>query len=91
MKIICSRKPRRFVKASASRNRRIMAASPFKRKFTVKASKNAVYSDYDYKATSYYGLDYKGVEDSIETDDYSELESFAWKKAYERLYSKTYK
>ncbi|MCM1226406.1 MAG: hypothetical protein NC320_03145 [Clostridium sp.] len=159
MKIICSRKPRRFVRASASQNHRIMSASPFeskrnadrpymyftkhgigpgtlpkdvnlvnwedlddymtviyvdrplstkeldhydiipetrnttlmkkygiaasistKRKFTVKASKNAVYSDYDYKGTSYYGLDYKGVEDSIETDDYSELESFAWEK-----------
>lgn len=41
---------------------------------------NESYGDTKFEASSYYGRDYRGLEDDLETDDYSELESWVWEK-----------
>ena len=33
-----------------------------------------------YKVTSYYGLNYSGIEDTLETDDLQEVEDWIWEK-----------
>lgn len=36
--------------------------------------------DFIYKATSYYGLNFRGIEDDMYSDDYSEIQMWAWDK-----------
>lgn len=41
---------------------------------------NESYGDTKFEARSYYGRNFSGLEDSLETDDYSELEDWVWEK-----------
>lgn len=47
-------------------------------KLRIKENVHSTYEDYDYKGESFYGLNFRGLSDSIETDDYDELCDFAW-------------
>lgn len=38
------------------------------------------YGETRYEVSSYYGIDFRGLESDLETDDYSEAENFIWEK-----------
>ena len=44
------------------------------------AENKEVITEARYKVSSYYGLNYRGLEDSLETDDYDEARNFVWDK-----------
>lgn len=42
--------------------------------------KEESYGETKYEVSSYYGKDFKGLEDSLNTNNYDEVETFIWKK-----------
>lgn len=42
--------------------------------------KEESYGETKYEVSSYYGKDFKGLEDSLNTDNYDEVETFIWEK-----------